>query len=79
MPEDTLLAVAEHASGWTPLANEAGRDHLAPFAEAAGLDIDDLARTLQERGAASFVSSWTALLDCVVQKGQPPSGIDQPA
>ena len=77
MPEETLLAVADHQSGWTPLDQRRSAsepDHLATFTD-AGLDIDDLARRLQERGAASFVKSWTALLACVAQK----SGLTEPA
>jgi transaldolase len=72
MPEETLLAVGQQTSGWTSLASDfvPSKDHLSPFIE-AGLDIEDLARTLQERGAASFVKSWTSLLACVAQKAGP--------
>ena len=64
IPEDTLHALGALELPVHPLpatAAEAG-DVLAPF-RAAGIDIDATALELQQKGAESFVKSWTSLLD----------------
>ena len=66
MPEATLLATGASDLTLTPLDPDAG-DQLAPFA-AAGLDIDAAARELQQKGAESFVASWTSLIDRIAAK-----------
>ena len=40
---------------------------LARFMQ-AGIDLDALARRLQEEGAAAFSASWAKLLDCIARK-----------
>jgi transaldolase len=61
MPEDTLHALGALELPVRALPTSAG-DVLAPFRE-AGIDIDATALELQQKGAESFVKSWTSLLD----------------
>jgi len=63
MPEDTLLAFADHGPIEGVIAADAAgaaRD-LAAY-EAAGIDIAALGQELQDKGAESFVGSWNSLL-----------------
>jgi transaldolase len=64
MPEETLLAFADHGRVGNPLAPRAtvAAARLAQFT-AAGIDLVALGGELQVNGAASFVASWTSLLD----------------
>ena len=70
IPEDTLLAAgAEDRSSVDPIpaaADEADA-MLARFAQ-AGIDVDALGLELQQKGASSFVASWTSLLARVGEK-----------
>jgi transaldolase len=70
MPEETLLAFADHGTVTGTL--DAGPDPqnvalLARF-EAAGVDLADFARRLQEAGVEAFVRAWQALLGMIDQK-----------
>jgi transaldolase len=70
IPEETLLAAGAEdvASVATiPLAADEADAVLARFA-AAGIDVDALGLELQQKGAASFVASWTSLLARVGEK-----------
>ena len=69
MPEQTLLAVADHGKLGAMLAHDGGdaEDVLARFAK-AGVDVDALAEQLQREGAAAFVKSWDDLLACLAEK-----------
>jgi transaldolase len=69
MPEATLKAFADHGKADAVLAADGGDCEavLANFAK-AGVDIDALARQLQEEGAASFVKSWNDLIACIGSK-----------
>jgi transaldolase len=69
MPEDTLKAFAKHGETGAMLAPDGGdcEEVLAAFAK-AGIDIDILAKSLQDEGAASFVKSWSDLMACVESK-----------
>ena len=71
MPEGTLLALAASDVEITALPTDGtdGRAMLARF-EAAGVGIEDLGLQLQQKGAASFVSSWESLLARVVEKAR---------
>jgi transaldolase len=67
MPENTLLAVADRAqiagdkvSGTGPQAQEVF-DRLA----AAGIDLADVFRVLEDEGVDKFAKSWLGLLDTV--------------
>jgi hypothetical protein len=46
---------------------------LAEFSR-AGVDLPALAARLQEEGAASFVKSWTDLMDCIEEEHRHPQG-----
>jgi len=70
MPEETLLAFADHGklSGQVlPLDGGDAEQVIAAFAK-AGVDDEQLAADLQRDGAKSFVASWRDLLDQVAQK-----------
>jgi transaldolase len=75
MPEETLLAFADHgtvattilpgvkmsASGFGAGPNSQNEALLARFAK-AGVNVDDLGRLLQEQGVQSFATAWRSLL-----------------
>ncbi|HEX2467562.1 MAG TPA: transaldolase [Solirubrobacterales bacterium] len=69
MPEKTLLAVADHGPVGEPIPADGGdaEQVLAEF-EAAGVDLDALAKRLQVEGAEAFAASWGELLDSVSAK-----------
>jgi transaldolase len=66
MPEKTLLAFGEHGAvgDLLPADGDDAEDVLARIAT-AGIDVGDLAATLQTEGAAAFVKSWDDLLACI--------------
>ena len=64
MPEETLLAFADHGDASALLTGEpASSDALLARFAAAGVDVEAVGRDLQVRGAAAFVTSWTSLLE----------------
>jgi transaldolase len=69
MPEATLKAFAQHGEVGATLPPDGGdcEKVLATFAK-AGIDIDALAKRLQDEGAASFDKSWNDLLACIESK-----------
>jgi transaldolase len=69
MPENTLLAFADHGEVGSPIAADGGDAEatLAEF-EAAGVDIAALAERLQREGADAFSASWAEMLDSVAGK-----------
>jgi transaldolase len=69
MPEGTLKAFGDHGEVDELLAPDGGDCErvLASFAK-AGIDVDALAKQLQNEGAASFVKSWNDLMACVETK-----------
>ncbi len=69
MPEGTLKAFAQHGEAGAMLAPDGGDCErvLADFAK-AGIDIDALARKLQDDGATSFDKSWNDLMACIESK-----------
>jgi transaldolase len=69
MPEETLLAFADHGTVRPALARDGGdaEQVLARFAQ-AGIDVDALAAQLQKEGAAAFVKSWNDLLARITEK-----------
>jgi transaldolase len=69
MPEDTLLAFADHGRVGEPLDPDGGdsEEVLAEFAQ-AGVDVDALAARLQREGADAFVKSWRDLLGTIAQQ-----------
>jgi transaldolase len=69
VPEETLLAFADHGRVGAmldpdPVLAQAGLDRFT----AAGVDVDAVGRSLQEKGAAAFVTSWGSLLERVAEK-----------
>src|SRR5437870_962450 len=70
MPEQTLLALADHGEIGPMLPHDGGdaEEVLDRFAR-AGVDLEALAEQLQREGAAAFVKSWEDLLACVAEKG----------
>jgi transaldolase len=69
MPENTLLAFADHGviEGVMPPDGGDCEQVLAEFTK-AGIDVDALAAQLQQEGAKSFVKSWTDLLEVIASK-----------
>jgi transaldolase len=69
MPEKTLHAFADHGRVHGVLATDDGDTSttLAQIAD-AGVDIDALADTLQQEGAAAFVKSWKQLMQRIADK-----------
>ena len=63
MPEGTLKALADHGELGSIMSADGGdsEDVLNEFAR-AGIQVDDLARQLQDDGARAFVKSWNELL-----------------
>lgn len=70
MPEETLLAFADHGELAAPLRmdNKVTNQVIAAFGE-AGFKYEDLANKLQKDGAASFIKSWNNLLATIEAKG----------
>jgi transaldolase len=71
MPEDTLIALADHGEIDETLSSGAHDwgDVLAKFKK-AGIDIDALGTQLQDEGAASFDKSWIDLMACIAAKSE---------
>ncbi|HWG71785.1 MAG TPA: transaldolase [Steroidobacteraceae bacterium] len=69
MPQKTLLAMAAGGRFKSVMAPDGGDAErvLAGFA-GAGIDIDALASRLQVEGAASFVKSWSELMQRITRK-----------
>jgi transaldolase len=69
MPEATLKAFADHGEVGELMPADGGdcETVLAQFAKAV-IDIDALARQLQEDGAKAFVKSWNELLSGIESK-----------
>jgi transaldolase len=69
MPDKTLLALAGHGAVKEAMRTD-GVDAESVLAQFAGasIDINALARQLQEEGAAAFVKSWQELLQRIAGK-----------
>jgi transaldolase len=69
MPEKTLLAFADHgkAERLMTLDDPSAASTLAQF-EAHGIQVEPLAKVLQQEGADSFVKSWHELVDTVSER-----------
>jgi transaldolase len=69
MPEQTLLAFADHGRSVPALAPEGGdADAVLAQCHRAGIDLDELAARLQREGAAAFADSWEKLLRGIAAK-----------
>jgi len=71
MPENTLLAFADHGPVGDPLPADGGdaEQVLAEF-EAAGVDVAQLAARLQREGAEAFDKSWDELMKSIEAKSR---------
>jgi len=71
MPESTLLDLYDHGNIGPTTPPDGGdcESVLAQF-KTAGVDIDALAATLQDEGAASFVKSWNELMTVLASKSE---------
>ncbi len=69
MPEETLLAFADHGklSGVLPVDGGDAETALAEFSR-RGVDVNALSAELQSEGAQSFIKSWNDLIDCIASK-----------
>jgi transaldolase len=69
MPEGTLKALADHGDISEIMSADGGDCEavLGQFAK-AGIDVDAVAKQLQEEGAKSFVSSWNELMGVIASK-----------
>ena len=69
MPEETLLAFADHGKAGTPLAADGGdsEEVLSQFTK-AGINVEALATELQGEGAVAFDKSWNELIDRLKSK-----------
>jgi len=71
MPEKTLHAFADHGQLHGVMDVDGGdADAVLARISAAGVDIDQLALTLQREGAEAFVKSWHHLLDGIAEKAR---------
>jgi transaldolase len=69
MPEDTLLAFADHGVVGNPLdADPAVAAALLARFTAAGIDVEAVGHELQVKGADAFIVSWSSLLDRIRAK-----------
>ena len=70
MPEETLLAFADHGTVGQTMTPDVGRsEQVVKECAGAGIQVDTLAEQLQQEGAASFVKSWNELMEAVKTKG----------
>ena len=76
MPEETLLAFADHGSFGDLLPADPGPgDALLARFEVAGVDVEAVGRELQEKGAAAFVASWSSLLERIAARVAEVTGV----
>jgi transaldolase len=71
MPDETLLAFADHGAVGNVIAADGGgcEKVLGEYGN-AGIDVDALGRRLQVEGAKSFVKSWQDLLASIETKSK---------
>jgi transaldolase len=71
MPEDTLLAFADHGNVASTLPRDGGDAEAVLAAHVkAGIDLTAVAAQLQSDGAKSFVKSWNELLGAIGAKSK---------
>jgi transaldolase len=70
MPEETLLAFADHGTVTQTLGLGPDPDNDALLArfEAAGINVAELAGRLQEAGTDAFINAWRSLIGRIEQK-----------
>ncbi len=71
MPEDTLLALADHGIQGAAIPRDGGdAEQILTRLRAAGIDTVALADQLQTEGAKSFADSWHELLGAIESKSK---------
>src|SRR5581483_1112247 len=71
MPEETLLAFAEHGKADSTLPRDGGDcDRVIADFGKAGIDVAKLGEDLQKEGAKAFVDSWQDLLKSIESKSK---------
>ncbi len=66
MPEKTLKAYADHGRPGTPVQKTYDdAAHVMKTVAAAGVDLDDVFRVLEDEGIQKFVDSWNELTESV--------------
>jgi len=70
MPEETLMAFADHGTvkATLPFGPDPGNDALLARFEAAGVNVAELAGRLQDQGTDAFISAWRSLIGLIEQK-----------
>jgi transaldolase len=69
MPDNTLLAFADHGNVGDPIPPDGGdADEVLEQFNSAGVDTDELAARLQREGAESFDKSWNDLLESIEEE-----------
>jgi transaldolase len=69
MPDNTLLAFADHGTVGDPIPADGGdADQVLAQFESAGVDVGELAQRLQREGAASFEKSWNDLMESIASE-----------
>jgi transaldolase len=81
MPEATLLAVADHGEIRADAVRGSYAAARAIFETLSrvGLDIEEVANTLEEQGVASFAKSWDELIDSVTRQIEKAGAVVMPA
>ena len=71
MPEETLLAFAEHGAVDQAMPRDGGdSEQVLVAVTRAGVDVSTLAAQLQDEGAKGFVDSWKELLGAIETKSK---------
>jgi transaldolase len=71
MPEETLLAFANHGQVDRPMRQDGDDcERVLASVARAGIDVAALARRLQDEGAKGFVDSWKDLLGAIESKSK---------
>ena len=69
MPEPTLIAFADHGHTTETISSCGGDcEEVLSAIQGTGINLTELAATLQKEGAESFVKSWTELMDVIALK-----------
>jgi transaldolase len=77
MPEKTLLALADHDEIGAMLPQDGGdAETVLKQFTLAGVNLDELASTLQHDGADAFGKSWDELLSCISEKSARLKNVD---
>ncbi len=81
MPEATLVAVADHGviQGDPVRGSYAAARNTLEALTRVGVDIEDVANTLEEQGIASFAKSWDELIGSVTSQIEKAGAVVMPA